>query len=53
LRYSSKIIVPKWVLFPQKAEKRGERGRKEGSSGDFIINNFNKKEKLPMHAVIL
>jgi len=53
MRYSSKIIVPNGVLFPQKGEKRGERGRKEGSSGEDTVNYIsNKKEELPMHAVI-
>ena len=53
LRYSSKIIVPKGVLFPQKGEKRGERGRKEGSSGEDTVNYIsNKKEELPMNTII-
>ena len=52
-RYSSKIIVPNGVLFPQKGEKRRERGRKEGSSGEDTVNYIsNKQEELPMNAII-
>ena len=46
-RYSSKIILPKVVLFPQKSVKN-----RKGSSKGFMINNQNQKEELPMNAVI-
>jgi len=51
-RYSSKIILPKWVLFPQKKKRCGEN-KKEGSSGEDKVNYYtNKKEELPMNAII-
>jgi len=51
-RYSSKIILPKWVMFPQKGGRCGGNKKGESSGGDKVNYYTNKKEELPINSII-